>query len=147
MKKDIRPGVLLVKENKILVAKSKYSTSEFYLLPGGGIEDFESVEETAIREVKEETNYDIKIIKLIYVKEWIVKDKANHLDMIFLGEIVNGKETHLKDPCLEKGHILALEWKTIEELKKEKFYPDILEELEKDINNNFQGKIYLQPER
>ena len=66
VEKIIRPSVVLVKGTKILLLKSRYSSGEFYLLPGGGIEGFETVEETAIRETKEETGYDIKIEKLLY---------------------------------------------------------------------------------
>lgn len=144
--KIIRAGVLLIKNNKILVLNSKYSSGEFYLLPGGGIVDMETVEEAAIRETKEETNYDIKIKKLLYVKEWINKKRGkNIMDMIFLGEIMNGKETHLKDPCSYKGHICRIEWKSIDELKKVTLFPkDILKRIEEDIQNKFKrDAIYL----
>ena len=91
--KVIRPGVVLIKNGKLLVLRSKYSSGEFYLLPGGGIEGMESLEETAIRETKEETNYDVKIKKLLYLKEWIdEKAGKNLLDVIFLGEIISGRE-------------------------------------------------------
>ena len=144
--KTIRPSVLLVKDGKMLVLKSKYSSGEFYLLPGGGIEGFESLEQTAVREVKEETNYNIKIIKLLYLQEWINAERQkNVLETVFLGEITGGKETHLNDPTLNKGHITAIEWKTIDELKKEVFHPrDILPLIQKGIKNGFsEGGIYL----
>ena len=133
--KDIRPSVVLVKDGRVLVLKSKYSSGEFYLLPGGGIEDFETVKETAIRETKEETNYDIKIKKLLYIQEWIDRSRGKNLMyMIFLGEILGGEETHLNDPCLDKGHIQGIEWKTVEELEQSVFHPkDILPYLKKDI--------------
>lgn len=147
--KIIRPGVLIVKDNKILVLSSKYSSGEFYLLPGGGIEGDETITECAIRETKEETNYDIKIIKLLYIQEWIdtSRDK-NVMDMIFLAEILDGKETHLNDPCLEKGHIKCIEWKTVDELKQCKFFPKgVLEVAENDLEKNFPKEgVYLPPD-
>jgi 8-oxo-dGTP pyrophosphatase MutT (NUDIX family) len=146
--KIIRPSVLLIKENKILVLASKYSSGEFYLLPGGGIDDFETLQETAIRETKEETNLNIKLIRLLYLQEWINKPRdKNVLYAIFLGKILDGKETHLNDPILG-GHIKEIKWKTIDELKESTFFPkEALPAIEEGLKNNFQGDfIYLDPQ-
>jgi ADP-ribose pyrophosphatase YjhB (NUDIX family) len=141
--KSIRPSVVLIKENKILVLKSKYSSGEFYLLPGGSIEGMETVTETAIRETKEETNYDIAIKKLLYIQEWIDKKRdKNVMYMVFLGEIIGGVETHLNDPA--KGHIQAIEWISPEKLDKVTFYPkDIIPLLKEDIKRGFKGQAIL----
>jgi 8-oxo-dGTP diphosphatase len=144
--KVIRPCVVLIKDNKILVLKSKYSSGEFYLLPGGGIEGMESLKETAIRETKEETNYDIEIKKLLYLQEWIdEKSDKNVLTVVFLGKIIGGKETHLNDPALEKGNIKGIEWIDIKELNKLTLYPvEIIPLLQKDhLNNLKNGGIYI----
>jgi 8-oxo-dGTP diphosphatase len=135
--KSIRPSVVLIKNNKILVLKSKYSSGEFYLLPGGSIEGMETVAETAIREAKEETNYDITIKKLLYIQEWIdLKRDKNVVYMVFLGEINGGDETYLNDPS--KGNIEAIEWIDIDKLDKIKFYPkDIIPLLKKDSREGF----------
>jgi len=137
--KSIRPSLVLLKDNKILVLKSHYSQGIFYLLPGGHIEGMETTQDTVIRETKEETGYDVKVSKLLYIQEWInvARDK-NVVYMVFLGEIIQGDQTHLLDPCLEDGHIQGIEWKTISELKNEPFFPkDILPLLEADIKNSF----------
>ena len=147
--KTIRPSVLILKNNKILVLKSKYSSGEFYLLPGGNIEEFETTQETAIRETKEETNYDIRIEKLLYMQEWINQSRnKNVLYMIFLGTIISGDETHLNDPCLDEGHIQKIKWIEIDELMNLKFYPkDILPEIKKSINKGLekQETLFLEP--
>ncbi len=144
--KIIRPSTLLVKNNKILVLESEYNSGNFYLLPGGGIEDYETLQETAIRETKEETNLDVKISKLLYLQEWINKSRnKNVLYAIFLAEIMKGEETHLNDPCLEKGHIKKLVWKTVEELEQLTFFPkEALPFIKKDLQNGFKRDfIYL----
>ena len=143
--KSIRPSLILLKDNKILVLKSQYSQGIFYLLPGGHTEGMETTQETVIRETKEETGYDIKVKKLLYIQEWvnIARDK-NVVYMIFLGEIIQGKQTHLLDPCLEDDHIQDIEWKTISELKNEVFFPkDILPLLEKDIKSSFSKEAQM----
>jgi hypothetical protein len=38
--KTIRVAVILIKDGKILVVKSKYSHNTFYLCPGGQIEGY-----------------------------------------------------------------------------------------------------------
>ena len=143
----IRSSVVLSKNNKLLVLKSEYSSGKFYLLPGGAVEGMESAKETAVRETKEETNFNIKIKKLLYLKEWIDKKRGkNVLYVIFLGQIINGRKTHLKDPDINKKHIHAVEWKTINELKKVVFHPkDVLLKIEKDLKNNFKNNaVYLE---
>ena len=146
MIKVIRPSVLIVKDDRVLVLKSKYKSGEFYLLPGGGIEEFETLQETAVRETKEETNLDIKLGDLLYLQEWINPErKKNVLYAIFKGEIISGKETHLNDPCLDKGNITAIEWKTIQELEDSTFFPkEALSHIKRGMDNNFsEGFSYL----
>jgi len=59
-------AVIEVGKNKIVLIKRKYPPfQDFYALPGGFIEKGEKAKEAVIREVKEETNLDIKIIKKI----------------------------------------------------------------------------------
>jgi len=148
MTKKIRPSVVLIRNKKVLLLKSKYSSGEFYLLPGGRMEDFDTIEDTAIRETKEETNYDIKITKLLYIQEWIDKKrKKDVLYMIFLGEIIDGKETHLNDPCLEKGNIKGIKWFNVEKMREITFYPkDIVPLLKEDCKQEFNKcPIFLKP--
>ena len=42
----------------------------YFTIPGGGVEDNETYEETAIRETKEETCCDIEIIKFIMEEDY-----------------------------------------------------------------------------
>jgi ADP-ribose pyrophosphatase len=68
--------------------------------PGGGIEAGESPEEACIREVKEETGFDIRIIELM---------KLEHSKYTYRAEIIGGtlksefKESYNKD-------IIEVQW-------------------------------------
>lgn len=60
MKHEKSCGAVILKEKQVLVVQQ---VSGFYNYTKGHIEKGETEEETAIREVKEETNLDIKITK------------------------------------------------------------------------------------
>ena len=67
MEKKVRKAVrcYLIKNNKIVVTKYKEGNQKegYYDIPGGKIEEGELPEQTAIREMKEETGIDIKNLR------------------------------------------------------------------------------------
>lgn len=77
MKKEKSCGIVVFQDNKVLIIKHNRG---HYGFPKGHVEDGETEEETAIRETKEETDIDAKIIgdfrKVITYspKENIIKD-------------------------------------------------------------------------
>ncbi len=61
-------GIVIYK-HKILILKRVRASSDglgYWELPGGGLEYGESPEKALIREVKEETGLDIKVLKPVY---------------------------------------------------------------------------------
>ena len=73
-----RRQIVLVKRRDIPV----------WVIPGGGIEREESPEQAAIRETKEESGFDIKIIRKIAEYTHIGSHKKNHL---FEAVIIGGE--------------------------------------------------------
>ena len=57
--------VAILSDGKILLTKRE--DFEVWCLPGGGVEDGESVAEAAIREAKEETGLDVELTRLVGV--------------------------------------------------------------------------------
>ncbi len=51
--------IILARKGKVVLVRHWYAPG-VWTLPGGGVEPYESVEEAAIREVREETGYQIK---------------------------------------------------------------------------------------
>ncbi|MDP4550093.1 NUDIX hydrolase [Alkalihalobacillus macyae] len=95
-------------------------------VPSGGIEVGETPEECCIREVKEETGYDIKIVEKIFVKEVVIKGinvKTHYFRVEKAGESVG-----INDP---DNTIIEASWKSISELKKlVHMYPEDVEIIE-----------------
>jgi 8-oxo-dGTP pyrophosphatase MutT (NUDIX family) len=74
-------------KNEVLMVRS--GGNERWAIPSGGIEKGESPEDCCIREVKEETGYDVSIVKKLTVKETVIKGievKTHYFKAEKLGE-------------------------------------------------------------
>ena len=80
---------IIIEKGKVLTMfRRKYCDGkwkEYYVIPGGGKEEGETFEENVIRELKEEMNVEIKVVKFLG-KEQDGKREDNY----FLCEIVAG---------------------------------------------------------
>ncbi len=62
MQQKARSAVLVTKgDNVLLIERVKAPEPVYYVLPGGGIEEGETPEQAAIREMKEELGVDIEV--------------------------------------------------------------------------------------
>lgn len=68
--------------------KKRKDIQEYYTFPGGGLEENETPEEGAIREIKEEFGIDVKIVKKLYEIE---SEKFNQLEIFYLCEYIRGE--------------------------------------------------------
>ena len=64
--------------NFILIKRKNEPYKDNWALPGGFVEYGESVEDSAIREAKEETNIDVKLEKLVNVYSDPKRDPRGH---------------------------------------------------------------------
>jgi len=60
----------ILKENKVLMVCHRTSSRTYWTLPGGGWQVGESREQTAIREVREETGLNVEIVSLLFEEEY-----------------------------------------------------------------------------
>ncbi|GAB6436274.1 NUDIX hydrolase [Bacillus luti] len=63
---QVRVTGILIEDEKILLVKQKVANRN-WSLPGGRVENGETLEEAMIREMREETGLEVKIKKLLYV--------------------------------------------------------------------------------
>ena len=57
----IRAGIVLIKEDKVALIERYRAGFHYYLFPGGGVDDDETVEQAAIRETMEELGIEVVI--------------------------------------------------------------------------------------
>lgn len=88
-------GVVIVNNNgEILVGKRKNSHAPYYSIPGGKLDLGESFEEGIIREVKEETNLDIREPEVIAVTNNLgtyKEDGVHFISIILLVKSFSGE--------------------------------------------------------
>ena len=66
---QIRVTGVLIEDGKILLVKQKVSPNRSWSLPGGRLEQGETIEEGLVRELFEETGLKVKVVKLLYLCE------------------------------------------------------------------------------
>ena len=65
----IRASAIIIKNNKMLLIHRKKNGEEYWVFPGGGIEEGETGESAVIREIKEETGLVCTKAKLAFAIE------------------------------------------------------------------------------
>lgn len=66
---QVRVTGLLIENEKILLVNQKVSPNRLWSLPGGRLEQGETLEQGIVRELFEETGLNVKVIKLLYICE------------------------------------------------------------------------------
>lgn len=87
-------GAFILNENNdlLLLQRNKEPEKGFWAIPGGSVEFNETIEEAVIREIKEGTDIDIEVLRLLCVCNHIVEKESIHwVSPEFLCKIVNGE--------------------------------------------------------
>lgn len=69
MTKRVRAGALVFREGALLLIHRKKQGKEYYVIPGGGVDDGESPEEACLRELQEETSLTGEIERVAFTIE------------------------------------------------------------------------------
>lgn len=110
-----QPGVrvVIMREGKLLMAQDVDTPGE-WTIPGGWCDIDLSPVETCVKEVKEETGYDIKVTRFLALMDrnkYTQSEIYNVYSLVFLAEIVGGKN----NPNFE---VIEVDWFDTNKLPK-----------------------------
>ena len=111
-----RVQALVTRNEKVLLVKHRMNDRVFFCLPGGGVEEGETYEQAALRELKEESLVNGRIIRKLSVQYKPDNRGEVHTFLIEVDEdAVPGVGT---DPELsdEEQTIIGVEWLSLQEL-------------------------------
>jgi ADP-ribose pyrophosphatase YjhB (NUDIX family) len=121
----IRVAVLLRKGNQVLLVRHYKNDMKYWLLPGGGLEFGETIENCARRELMEETNLEIEVGDFLFMNESIPPDHHRHVvNLYYEGRILGGELKLGDDKALyEVGFV------DIDQIPSLTFFPNVKAEL------------------
>lgn len=146
---------IIMKDGKILMNKCRRPDGRQYIaLPGGGQDEYEALEDAVVREIKEETGYDARVVRFAALAEEIRMDPderqrnlgyAHRMLHIFIAELTGEAPEKPKEPDYQMEESI---WLTPDELRDfGKVYPPTLPgRLEEILNGDgavWLGTVYL----
>ncbi len=139
---------LIVKDGKLLCTKNEDMFGTFYLLPGGGQEKGETLQEALKRECMEEISAEVDIGELKFIREYIGKNhefkewdsEIHQVEFIFVCTIKPGSK--IGNGIVPDSMQTGVEWLEISNLGACRLYPKTLSTLVSS-DGGFSGKIYL----
>jgi len=110
MDKELKPGkdyigvgcgVLIVndKNETLLLKRNEKCRNEAgtWSRPGGTVEFGETVEQALVREIKEELDVDLELVKFLDLSDHIIKAENQHwIAISYLGRIKNGEPKNME---------------------------------------------------
>ena len=133
-------GVFVFKDGKFLMGKRRNAHGDgTWSIPGGHLEFGESFEDTAIREVKEETGLKIKNVRFGAVTNDVFEVEDKHYVTIWvLSDWESGTEE-----ITEPDKFVSMEWRDFDNLPKPLFLPleqllssQFIEDMKRELNDS-----------
>jgi len=131
-------GIIRQQNQLLLVQNQAEGMEAVWSLPGGVIEEGETLKESLQREMKEETGLSVEAFELAYMTENFIEQFNAHSLVTYFDCSVTG-ELSLNDPDRE---VVACKWIPIEQLGEYILNRDVLEPL-KDCLNGTSKSYYL----
>ena len=101
-------GILSDDEGRILLVRHTYGNQRWYL-PGGGGDGNETADEAMVREMREETGFEVEITRLVGVYYWTGAYKRDHI-FVFACRRLRGELQ------IQRGEIAEAGWFSLDAL-------------------------------
>jgi len=114
-----RVAAVILKDSKILLLHRFKGSQEYYVLPGGGVEEDESIADALRREIKEET--DLSLSELVKIAEF---ENMGRLEHYFIAFNPKGKMKTSGDTNPQTGIKDEVLWCELSEIPRLKILPE-----------------------
>ncbi len=118
----IRPAAWITRHNEVLTLRYEYPGGSLFSLPGGGLEEGERLEETLLRELREELALSVTVESLLWMGESVSQAHLPAtLHILFRCTFQEG------EPRLQPQHTkaLAAAWLPLDEIPMRTLYPAV----------------------
>ncbi len=125
---------VIICDGKLLATKMRDRRGVFYILPGGGQNHGETLEQAVRRECLEEVGLEVEVERLLYIREYIGKNHNfakrhaafHQLEHVFLCSVKNPETA---SPGSETDNYqVGVSWLDLENLHLIRFYPESLKQ-------------------
>lgn len=127
---------LIIKDGKMAAVKISDGDDVWYIMPGGGQESEETLQDAVCREISEELGIHVRCGELLFVIEGVHGESFHRVDFIFSCEYI---DTIQNAVLHEDTNQIGVAWLDIETLTSQPLYPS---KLRRQIVRYFQGKPY-----
>jgi len=136
----IRAAGILLHEGKLLLVRHEKGEMSYWLLPGGGVDFGETVEDGLKREFREEVGLEVRVGRLVMVHDSIPPDHHRQvLNLYFLVECENPVLKVTQDRVLK-----GAQFHPLADLEALTVYPSVKNELWEGMKRQWDGPcLYL----
>ena len=133
MQHRIRAAAIVVKDNRVLLVKHRHPNTgfEWWVPPGSGVINGETIYDCAKRETHEETGLNIELGQILYLREFIDLELSVHnLEIFILASSFQGRLTTKNlNPLDDDAHyIKEVQFLSQKEIRDFVVFPEILKD-------------------